>query len=316
MPFSSLFRKKKDKVVATKPQPPPAPAVTASLEDNAVKQKLVFNAQLAQGSPTASIEGFSNVKELYKKLSEAFNIPVSEIIFCTLNTHKCDMERLLGAQIGLDDFIFVHTKGEKKVLTLTKSEAALGLTITDNGAGYPFVKRIRAGSVVEKYETVCVGDHIESIDNVSTVGTRHFQVAKQLKDIPLNTTFLLTLVEPKKGFDMIAQRGAGKAAPSSNNLGTGKSTVRLRSKGPATLEEAPSEDDGKAVARIEDLLESFMGIRDADLSSTIWECGKSKNNPDEFVSSLNDQLGEFGFPQEFIFDVWGVVLDMRSKNTF
>ncbi|KAJ8866721.1 hypothetical protein PR048_032582 [Dryococelus australis] len=34
------------------------------------------------------------------------------ILFCTLNTHKVDMTKLLGGQIGLDDFIFVHRKGK------------------------------------------------------------------------------------------------------------------------------------------------------------------------------------------------------------
>jgi hypothetical protein len=32
-------------------------------------------------------------------------------LFCTLNTHKVDMNKLLGGQIGLDDFIFAHRKG-------------------------------------------------------------------------------------------------------------------------------------------------------------------------------------------------------------
>ena len=35
-----------------------------------------------------------------------------QILFCTLNTHKIDMGRLLGGQIGLDDFIFAHRKGK------------------------------------------------------------------------------------------------------------------------------------------------------------------------------------------------------------
>ncbi len=35
-----------------------------------------------------------------------------QILFCTLNTHKIDMNRLLGGQIGLDDFIFAHRKGQ------------------------------------------------------------------------------------------------------------------------------------------------------------------------------------------------------------
>lgn len=63
-----------------------------------------------------------------------------QILFCTLNTHKIDMDKLLGGQIGLEDFIFAHIKGIKKEVEVFKSEDALGLTITDNGAGYAFIK--------------------------------------------------------------------------------------------------------------------------------------------------------------------------------
>jgi hypothetical protein len=45
------------------------------------------------------------------------------------------MSKLLGGQIGLDDFIFAHVKGQTKEIEIVKSEPALGLTITDNGAG-------------------------------------------------------------------------------------------------------------------------------------------------------------------------------------
>uniref|UniRef100_A0A8C0GSY9 GIPC1-3 GH1 domain-containing protein n=1 Tax=Chelonoidis abingdonii TaxID=106734 RepID=A0A8C0GSY9_CHEAB len=61
-------------------------------------------------------------------------------IFCTLNTHKIDMDNLLGGQIGLEDFIFAHVKGPKKEVDVLKSEDSLGLTITDNGTGYAFIK--------------------------------------------------------------------------------------------------------------------------------------------------------------------------------
>uniref|UniRef100_A0A8D0DLU3 GIPC1-3 GH1 domain-containing protein n=1 Tax=Salvator merianae TaxID=96440 RepID=A0A8D0DLU3_SALMN len=61
-------------------------------------------------------------------------------MFCTLNTHKVDMQKLLGGQIGLEDFIFAHIRGETKEVEVTKTEDALGLTITDNGAGCAFIK--------------------------------------------------------------------------------------------------------------------------------------------------------------------------------
>ena len=111
------------------------------------------------------------------------------------------MTKLLGGQIGLEDFIFAHIKGQPKVVDIDKSEDALGLTITDNGAGYAFIKRIKEGSIMDRIEGICVGDHIEKINDVSLVGSRHFEVAKMLKEIPKGNTFSMRLVEPiKAGF--------------------------------------------------------------------------------------------------------------------
>ncbi len=41
--------------------------------------KLIFHCQLAHGSPTGLISGFSNVRELYQKISDCFEIPVSTV---------------------------------------------------------------------------------------------------------------------------------------------------------------------------------------------------------------------------------------------
>ena len=81
-------------------------------------------------------------------------IVLFQILFCTLNTHKVDMTHLLGGQIGLDDFIFAHRKGDRKEIEIVKTEDALGLTITDNGAGYAFIKRIKDGSIISKNEYI------------------------------------------------------------------------------------------------------------------------------------------------------------------
>lgn len=50
--------------------PPPPPAL---------RPRLVFHTQLAHGSPTGRIEGFTNVKELYGKIAEAFRLPAAEV---------------------------------------------------------------------------------------------------------------------------------------------------------------------------------------------------------------------------------------------
>uniref|UniRef100_A0AAY4BSD7 PDZ domain-containing protein n=1 Tax=Denticeps clupeoides TaxID=299321 RepID=A0AAY4BSD7_9TELE len=270
-----------------------------------LRPKLVFHTQLAHGSPTGRIEGFTNVKELYGKIAEAFRVASDQILFCTLNTHKIDMERLLGGQIGLEDFIFAHVKGIKKEVEVLKHEDALGLTITDNGAGYAFIKRIKEGSVVDGVKVICVGDHIECINGKNIVGTRHYEVARMLKELPRYETFTLKLVEPMKAFECLEPRSKGGKPGGENKIGTGRSTLRLRSKGPATVEDLPTEFEEKAVKKVDDLLENYMGIRDTELAATMVEVGRDKKNPDEFAMALDEALGDFAFPDEFVFDVWG-----------
>ncbi|KAL4659206.1 PDZ domain-containing protein GIPC1-like isoform X1 [Arapaima gigas] len=285
---------------------PPPPA--------SLRPRLVFHTQLAHGSPTGRIEGFSNVRELYTKIGEAFGIPPDEvgIMFCTLNTHKVDMDKLLGGQIGLEDFIFAHVKGQKKEVQVLKGDDALGLTITDNGAGYAFIKRIREGSVIHQIQIVNVGDMIVSINGQSLIGCRHYEVARMLKELPKGREFSLKLVEPLKAFDMISQRSGGSRGGSAGaQLGTGRGTLRLRAKGPATVEELPSAFEEKAIEKVDDLLESYMGIRDSELAATMVELGKDKRNPDEFAEALDETLGDFAFPDEFVFDVWGAIGDAK-----
>ncbi|TRY99945.1 hypothetical protein DNTS_005203 [Danionella cerebrum] len=45
---------------------------------SSLRPRLIFHTQLAHGSPTGRIEGFSNVRELYAKIGEAFGIPPTE----------------------------------------------------------------------------------------------------------------------------------------------------------------------------------------------------------------------------------------------
>lgn len=118
---------------------------------------------------------------------------------------------------------------------------------------------------------------------------------------------------------MIGQRSGGSRSASGVQLGTGRGTLRLRSKGPATVEELvsvfispfeqiiglclqdiithlrrlsllidisffpsqPSAFEEKAIEKVDDLLESYMGIRDSELGKcmsvgsaggTVWTC--------------------------------------------
>ncbi|XP_026556007.1 PDZ domain-containing protein GIPC2 [Pseudonaja textilis] len=270
--------------------------------------RLVFHTQLAHGSPTGRVEGFGSVKELYAKIAEAFRIAPAEIMFCTLNTHKIDMNKLLGVQIGLEDFIFAHVKGIKKEVEVFKSEDSLGLTITDNGNGCAFIKRIKAGSLIDQIKVICVGDHIESINGKNVAGYRHYEVAKNLKELKKGQTFTLKLIEPMKSFEIIEPRSkSGNFAE--EKICRGRETLRLRAKGSATVEEMLSDVEEKATKKVDDLLEMYMGIRDLELAATMVEAGKGKNNPDEFAVALDEALGDFAFPDEFVFDVWGAIGD-------
>ncbi|XP_053320269.1 PDZ domain-containing protein GIPC1 [Spea bombifrons] len=282
--------------------PPPAPAL---------RPRLVFHAQLAHGSPTGRIEGFGNVKELYSKIAEAFNLSMGEVMFCTLNTHRLDMDKLLGGQIGLEDFIFAHVRGQKKELEVFKSEDSLGLTITDNGAGYAFIKRIKEGSIIHQIQLIGVGDMIESINGKNLIGCRHFEVARTLKELPKGRPFTLKLCEPRKAFDMISHR-SGSVGIRSGMSQSGRGTLRLRSKGPPTVEELVSVIEEKAIQKVDDLLESYMGIRDSDLAGTMVELGIDKLNPDDFSQAIDRTLGDFAFPDEFVFDVWGAIGDAKA----
>lgn len=61
-------------------------------------------------------------------------------------------------------------------------------------------QRIKEGSTIDRLKSVCVGDHIEAINDQSIVGCRHYEVAKMLKEQSRGTPFTLRLVEPKKAF--------------------------------------------------------------------------------------------------------------------
>lgn len=293
-----------DSSTKTGPERPPDQSVG--------RPKLVFHCQQAQGSPTGLISGFSNVRELYQKIAECYEFPADDILFCTLNTHRVDMTKLLGGQIGLDDFIFVHRKGRPKEIEIKKTEDALGLTITDNGAGYAFIKRIKEGSIIDSVKHIEVGDHIEKINNEILVGKRHFEVAKMLKEIPKDTMFTLRLVGPlKDGFTHVGPKSDSRKGKKAN-YGSGKETLRFKANGEAQIEQATDEQQ-VAIDKINNLLEGFMGINDSDLATLIWEQAQGKTNSMDFAEAIDSsELEEFGFTDDFIIELWGVITDARS----
>ena len=48
-------------------------------ESQQMRRKLVFHCQLAHGSPTGIISDFVNVRDLYRKIAECYEIDPSEV---------------------------------------------------------------------------------------------------------------------------------------------------------------------------------------------------------------------------------------------
>ena len=299
-------------------------------------KKLEFSVQLAHGSAMKKVTNFKSVKELYDRVAEAFPEEVesaAEVMFCTLNSHTIhkNLENLLGGQIMLTDFIYVHLKSRvKKRVIVNKTDSALGLTITDNGVGVAFIKRIREGSIVSNLFDVKVGDHIECINDQSTVGWRHFEVAKKLRAIPVGHQFSMTLVEPMKSeFDNLAPRSSrgptGGSSPHgsmshgggdamSNAVGDGMQSIRFRSHGSAEVqEELPGDFIRAAQILIDDELEKYMGIRDSALSSDILDFWTSAEDADQFATSLDNCLGEGIIPDDAIFRIEEALSNLKQQ---
>lgn len=77
-----MFKKNRPKLTAPNHGPHEAYEnnnIGKTQEPSVGRPQLVFHCQLAHGSPTGLISGFSNVKELYQKIAEYFEFPASEV---------------------------------------------------------------------------------------------------------------------------------------------------------------------------------------------------------------------------------------------
>uniref|UniRef100_A0A914Z4A4 PDZ domain-containing protein n=1 Tax=Panagrolaimus superbus TaxID=310955 RepID=A0A914Z4A4_9BILA len=278
-----------------------------------------FFCQLAHGGPTAVIPTPNNLAEVYQAIASKFDgMSAEDILYCTVNTFKPDMNNLLTTNLKLNDFIFAHCHGTRKEVTLTKTDAMLGVTLTDNGFGKVFIKRIHSDSVAARSQpAVLVGDHIEKINEQLVVGTRHYNVASALRAIPVGESFTLRLVEPQKSeFSFIAPRKSGSTSSNASkkveNVQDGNQTLRFRAHGNVVLQEAPSQ---AVVDKINDIFETYLGFNDDVLALAGWEiASKAKNYVDLKNLFADSDLGGFGFPDELYFDVWGAVDDYRKKR--
>ena len=61
--------------------------------------------------------------------------------------------------------------GSRKEVEVKKSEDALGLTITDNGTGYAFIKRIKEDSIIDRNKAINVSYKLYSYYSVVVIVT-------------------------------------------------------------------------------------------------------------------------------------------------
>ncbi|CAL8089788.1 unnamed protein product [Calicophoron daubneyi] len=194
-----------------------------------------FYCQLAHGSPTGIISGFRTVKELYRKIAECFDLNPDDIMYCTLNTHRLDVDKMLYREIGINDFLFAHIRSQPKEITIRKECASFGMTLTDTGCGVVFIKRLLPNGMMARIAKSCegsieIGDQIERVNNVSFLGRRHYEVANYLRAIPIGETFVLRVVSPERSpIYMLNSRTGWKG--SNTSIVSGRRTIRFQGDG-------------------------------------------------------------------------------------
>nr|CDS26180.2 hypothetical transcript [Hymenolepis microstoma] len=265
-------------------------------------QPFSFACELAHGSNQVRISGFSNIPELYQRIAESFSIPLSQIMYCTLDTPQVDMTKLLGNQLSFNHTIYAHTRGQTKEVRFLKSAEALGLTISDNKAGGVFIKRISEKGVLarvlrEQPNCICPGDLIECINGRSFINSRHMDVVKYLKELPLQSKIVLRLISPEKNVAPgLLKRQKWKGA-------LGRQTIRISAAG-AEVIDALNQDQALVLRRLAETVEDFIGIADEELAQSIFDLECRSATKEEFYELLKKQHSEFNFPPRIAEKFW------------
>lgn len=265
-------------------------------------QPFSFACELAHGSNQVRVSGFANIPELYHRIAESFSIPVTEIIFCTLDTPQIDMTKLLGNQLSFNHVIYAHTRGQTKEVSFVKSAEALGLTLSDNKAGGVFIKRISDTGVLGKVlkqqpNCICPGDLIECINGRSFINSRHMDVVKYLKELPLNSKIALRLISPEKSLlPGISKRQRRTGA-------MGRQTIRITATG-AEVTEALNRHQVLVLRKLAEIVEDFIGIADEELAQSIFDLECQSTTKEDFFELLKKQHSEFNFPQRIAEKFW------------
>ncbi|VDD83515.1 unnamed protein product [Mesocestoides corti] len=224
------------------------------------------------------------------------------IMYCTLDTPQVDMSKLLGNQLAFNHVIYAHTRGQTKEVRFVKSAETLGLTVSDNKAGGVFVKRVSPNGVLAKVleqqtNSICAGDLIECINGRSFINSRHMDVVKYLKELPVSSKIVLRLISPEKGvLPGISKRQKRTGA-------FGKQTIRFTATG-AEVMDALNQDQTLALRRLADTVEDFIGIADEELAQSIFDLECRSASKEDFFELLKRHHSEFNFPPRIAEKFW------------
>jgi hypothetical protein len=160
---------------------------------------------------------------------------------------------------------------------------------------------------MSKVANIAVGDHIASINGQDLTGCRHFEVARMLKEIPIGSEFVLGAVSPKTGMQVGQRTAIAAGSAKEVKAGEGRKTLRMKKDGTAVVEEEATGVKAEHIQKIDEMLEGFVGIRDLELSTTMYGLAKDAKDAEAFAGSLDVQLSDFLFPDDFVLDVFELV---------
>lgn len=247
------------------------------------------------------------------------------------------MDSLLGNYISTGDLIVVHLCGQQRTHSIRKVQEYLGLTITDNGIGRAFVKRVNSTDSVV-LDSIKPGDHIAMIDSESTVGKRHYEVARAIREIPCEKTFTITLIQSicatlppansilktsASRIDDIQTRDAKTYTNQAKQIYSFESDCdelinsslpldRLLSKSnnlDDSAASAPSAEYRRTISLLNTTLESLLGISDNLLAIRIYRLAKENaTSYENFVQGIrNSELSVFNFGDDIEQALWNRV---------
>ncbi|PIO73011.1 hypothetical protein TELCIR_05032 [Teladorsagia circumcincta] len=123
--------------------------------------------------------------------------------------------------------------------------------------------------------------------------------------------FTLRVVSPKQsGFQQIGPRSLTTHKQSIND---GMRTLRFKANGGVVIEEKAV--DKVMIGRLNDILDSYLGVQDDQMAQSLWDLAMSCETLPQMNKAVREsELSVFEFPEELVFDMWGVVGDWRRSQ--